>query len=53
MSAPSPTCRAGVISGTRAEAPSQRWPAFAYLLTLAWGASFATHRIVAALGGGA
>ena len=28
-----------------------RWPAFAfgYLLTLAWGASFVTHRVVAAL----
>ncbi len=38
----------------RRETNSWRWPAFAfvYLLALAWGASFATHRIVTALGGG-
>jgi ferrous iron transport protein B len=35
----------------RRETNSWRWPAFAfgYLLTLAWGASFLTHRIVNAL----
>jgi ferrous iron transport protein B len=33
----------------RRETNSWRWPAFAfgYLLTLAWSASFATHRLVA------
>jgi ferrous iron transport protein B len=35
----------------RRETNSWRWPAFAfgYLLALAWGASFATHRLVGAL----
>jgi ferrous iron transport protein B len=35
----------------RRETNSWRWPAFAfgYLLALAWGASFVTHRIVHAL----
>jgi ferrous iron transport protein B len=39
----------------RRETNSWRWPAFAfvYLLALAYGASFAAHRIVTALGGGA
>lgn len=39
----------------RRETNSWRWPAFAfaYLLALAYGASFVTHRIVTALGGGA
>ena len=38
----------------RRETNSWRWPAFAfgYLLALAYGASFATHKIVTALGGG-
>ncbi len=38
----------------RRETNSWRWPAFAfsYLLALAYGASFATYRIVSALGGG-
>ena len=37
----------------RRETNSWRWPAFAfgYMLTLAYGASFATYRIVLALGG--
>jgi ferrous iron transport protein B len=37
----------------RRETNSYRWPAFAftYLLALAYGASFAAHRLVAALGG--
>jgi len=41
------------IAVMRRETNSWRWPAFAfgYLLVLAYGASFATHRIVAALGG--
>jgi ferrous iron transport protein B len=36
------------------ETNSWRWPAFAfsYLLFLAYGMSFATYRIVSALGGG-
>jgi ferrous iron transport protein B len=36
----------------RRETNSWRWPAFAfgYLLALAYGASFATHRLVAWLG---
>jgi ferrous iron transport protein B len=39
----------------RRETGTWRWPAFAfgYLLLLAYGASFATHQIVSALGGGA
>jgi len=39
----------------RRETNSWRWPAFAfgYLLALAYGASFVTHRVVVALGGGA
>lgn len=43
------------IAVIRRETNSWRWPAFAfgYLLALAWGASFVTHRIVTALGGGA
>lgn len=38
----------------RRETNSWRWPAFAfgYLLALAYAASFATHKIVTALGGG-
>lgn len=37
----------------RRETNSWRWPAFAfvYLLALAYGASFATHRVLTALGG--
>jgi ferrous iron transport protein B len=37
----------------RRETNSWRWPAFAfgYLLALAWGASFVTHRIVNAIAG--
>jgi ferrous iron transport protein B len=37
------------------ETNSWRWPAFAftYLLVLAYGASFVTHRVVGALAGGA
>jgi ferrous iron transport protein B len=37
----------------RRETNSWRWPAFAftYLLALAYGASFATHRVITALGG--
>jgi ferrous iron transport protein B len=43
------------IAVMRRETNSWRWPAFAfgYLLTAAWVASFATHRIVSALTGGA
>jgi ferrous iron transport protein B len=39
----------------RRETNSWRWPAFAfgYLLLLAYGASFVTHRLVSALGGSA
>jgi ferrous iron transport protein B len=39
----------------RRETNSWRWPAFAfsYLLALAYGAAFVTHRVVLALGGGA
>jgi ferrous iron transport protein B len=39
----------------RRETNSWRWPAFAfgYLLVLAYGASFVTHRLVSALGGSA
>jgi ferrous iron transport protein B len=38
----------------RRETNSWRWPAFAfgYLLALAWGASFAAHRIVSLVAGG-
>lgn len=38
----------------RRETNSWRWPAFAftYLLVLAYGASFVTHRLITALGGG-
>jgi ferrous iron transport protein B len=38
----------------RRETNSWRWPvfAFSYLLVLAYGASFVTHRVVSALGGG-
>jgi ferrous iron transport protein B len=41
------------IAVMRRETNSWRWPGFAfgYLLVLAYAASFATHRIVAALGG--
>jgi ferrous iron transport protein B len=43
------------LATMRRETNSWRWPAFAfcYLLVLAYGASFATHRIVSALGGAA
>jgi ferrous iron transport protein B len=39
------------LATMRRETNSWRWPAFAfgYLLALAWGASFVTHRIVHAL----
>jgi ferrous iron transport protein B len=39
------------IAIMRRETNSWRWPAFAfgYLLALAYGASFATHRLVAAI----
>jgi ferrous iron transport protein B len=39
------------LATMRRESNSWRWPAFAfgYLLALAWGASFVTHRIVNAL----
>jgi ferrous iron transport protein B len=42
------------IAIMKRETNSWRWPAFAfgYLLALAYAASFATHRLVAALGGG-
>jgi ferrous iron transport protein B len=42
------------IAVMKRETNSWRWPAFAfgYLLALAYAASFATHRLVAALGGG-
>jgi ferrous iron transport protein B len=42
------------IAVMKRETNSWRWPAFAfgYLLALAYSASFATHRLVAALGGG-
>jgi ferrous iron transport protein B len=42
------------IAVMRRETNSWRWPAFAfgYLLATAWVASFATHRIVSALGSG-
>jgi ferrous iron transport protein B len=42
------------IAVMKRETNSWRWPAFAfsYLLVLAYAASFATHRLVTALGGG-
>ena len=42
------------IAVMKRETNSWRWPAFAfgYLLALAYAASFATHRLVTALGGG-
>jgi ferrous iron transport protein B len=42
------------IAVMKRETNGWRWPAFAfgYLLALAWTASFATHRLVTALGGG-
>jgi ferrous iron transport protein B len=42
------------IAVMKRETNGWRWPAFAfgYLLALAYAASFATHRLVAALGGG-
>jgi ferrous iron transport protein B len=46
---------ASTLAVMRRETNSWRWPAFAfaYLLGLAWLASFATWHAVAALGGGA
>jgi ferrous iron transport protein B len=43
------------IAVMRRETNSWRWPAFAfgYLLSLAWVASFLTHRVALALGAGA
>jgi ferrous iron transport protein B len=42
------------IAVMKRETNGWRWPAFAfsYLLALAYTASFAAHRLVAALGGG-
>ena len=42
-----------LFTAARRETNSWRWPAFAfaYLLAVAWGASFLTHRLVGALVG--